>query len=341
MRPTAGEDTLITCPTCATTANSEMARSAVPLPDSLLDADDCTATLVDLPEIQSLGIAITRNRDSLNLIKIRKRHPNARPVPLGRPLDDWNTIAILLDEACSSLDEETVMEVVEKALGGQSPSSIWPQPPSYDVTDLRTAQGGEACIKCRRPLLAETSIEIGHTFLLGTKYSKALDASFARSGLIAGDQQQSRAFFQMGCYGIGVSRLLGAIAEVCADAKGLIWPVPVAPYEVCLLATSQTIAREVLAALPSPTPSVHGEKQDVVVDDRYEMSFGKRMKDAELSGYPFLVVAGRHWQQEHKLEVQIRATGDSTLCTAENLLAVLAACRASAIGVQLQSSGSP
>lgn len=338
--PAAGEDTLITCRTCATSANSEMARSAVPLPSSLLDADHCTTTLVDLPDTRSLGIAITRNQDSLNLVKIRKRYPNARTVLLGRPLDDWNTLSVLLDEACASVDEETAMELVEKALGGQSPRSIWPQPPSYEVTDLRTARDKDACVQCNRPLLAETSIEIGHTFLLGTKYSEALDASFARSGAGTGPQPQPRAFFQMGCYGIGVSRLLGSIAEVCADAKGLVWPVAVAPYEVCILATSQAIAREVLATLPSPDPSVRAQEQDVIIDDRYEMSFGKRMKDGELSGYPFLVIAGRHWQQEQKLEVQVRSTGDSTLCTAENLLALLADCRASASGARLRSSGS-
>lgn len=311
-----------------------MANSAIPPPHNLLDVDDCTTTLIDLPETQSLGVAITRRSDSLNVVKVRKKHPGARIVTLGRPLDDWNTVTVLLDEACSSVDEETAVELVEKALGRQSPSSVWPQPPSYEVTDLRTAKEGEACIRCSRPLAGETSIEIGHTFLLGTKYSKALEASFARSCPVEGKQQQSKAFFQMGCYGIGVSRLLGSIAEVNADAKGLVWPAPVAPYEVCLLATSQAIVGEVLAAISQTSSRDHEQEADVIVDDRYGISFGKRMKDGELSGYPFLVVAGRHWQQERKLDVQVRATGESMLCNAENVIAVLRDKRASALAAK-------
>ena len=93
--------------------------------------------------------------------------------------------------------------------------------------DLRLVQAGEACPDCGQPLKIRRAIEVGHVFKLGVKYSKALNALFLDD---AGQQQPAI----MGCYGIGVTRTLQAVIEQCNDKDGIIWPVSVAPYTVCL-----------------------------------------------------------------------------------------------------------
>src|SRR4030095_9692708 len=93
--------------------------------------------------------------------------------------------------------------------------------------DFRTVQAGELCVASDQPLKIRRAIEVGHVFKLGTKYSKALNSTF-----LAEDGQRHHCI--MGCYGIGITRTLQAIIEQCNDKDGIIWPMSVAPYEVCL-----------------------------------------------------------------------------------------------------------
>src|SRR6202008_4805906 len=93
--------------------------------------------------------------------------------------------------------------------------------------DLRLVRAGEPCIQCGRPLQIRRAIEVGHVFKLGTKYSEALKAYFLDE---AGKQQPAI----MGCYGIGVTRTLQAVIEQSHDDNGVIWPISVAPYTVCI-----------------------------------------------------------------------------------------------------------
>ena len=93
--------------------------------------------------------------------------------------------------------------------------------------DLRMVKEGEACRKCDRPLKVQRAIEVGHVFKLGTKYSEALHAYFLDE---SGKQQPAI----MGCYGIGVTRTVQAVIEQSHDANGIIWPISVAPYSVCI-----------------------------------------------------------------------------------------------------------
>ncbi len=93
--------------------------------------------------------------------------------------------------------------------------------------DLRTVAAGEPCVKCGKPLKIRRAIEVGHVFKLGTKYSEKLNATFL-------DVDGSRKPEVMGCYGIGVTRTLQAVIEQCNDKDGVIWPLSVAPYQVCI-----------------------------------------------------------------------------------------------------------
>jgi prolyl-tRNA synthetase len=109
----------------------------------------------------------------------------------------------------------------------------------------------------------------------------------------------------MGCYGVGISRILGAVAEHKADDKGLAWPRAIAPFDVVVMPTSGSIDEQTMALydrLVSETPF------EVALDDRKE-SFGWKMRDADMTGYPVAVILGKAWRERGMCEVQCRSLG--------------------------------
>jgi prolyl-tRNA synthetase len=164
--------------------------------------------------------------------------------------------------------------------------------------DLRTVSAGEPCVKCGKPLKIRRAIEVGHVFKLGTKYSEALGATFL-------DVDGSRKPSVMGCYGIGVTRTLQAIIEQGNDKDGVIWPLGVAPYQVCLTP---------LAAAPDSQPMQLAEKfyaeltargVDVILDDRDERP-GVKFKDSELVGFPIRIGLGEKSLAKGEVEIKPR-----------------------------------
>lgn len=304
-----GEDTLITCPSCNYVANSELAKSSAAPPPDMLNELDVSAHLLDLPTENALGIAILGKDKPFNMNKVKGVDPEARLLPaLTRDIDSWDSLSILLDETCVTVDGEALMNIINRTLNDTPPMTVWPMPPSYTVGDFRVAEGGEKCTKCGSNLQATTSIEVAHTFLLGTRYSQALDLTFARTH----QAKQGKEYYQMGCYGIGVTRLMGSIAELQCDEKGLRWPESSAPYRVCIIVLdnsnlddAKTLASEI--------------DTDVVIDDRFDQSFGKRIRDAELIGYPYVAVLGREWQNGRKVEIHARSTGQKESMTEAEL----------------------
>ncbi|CAG8768501.1 21361_t:CDS:1, partial [Gigaspora rosea] len=133
------------------------------------------------------------------------------------------------------------------------------------------------------PLKSNRAIEVGHTFLLGTKYSDPLKATFAPENPLYKGELLS---IQMGCYGIGVSRMIAAIIESSHDSKGIIWPPSVAPYRVCIIpgGDEPEITEKTRSLYDFLTSECDGLNDEVLIDDRMNLSFGYRMKDAELLG---------------------------------------------------------
>ena len=130
-----------------------------------------------------------------------------------------------------------------------------------------------SCPKCEgTKLSSKKGLEIGHTFLLGTKYSQALDAKLK-------NQNGKVTLMEMGCYGIGVSRLLAAIVEASHDDKGIIWPSIVAPFQYYII----PIDSEKINLLPN-------DIQNGLLDDRPNLSFSHKFKDALLTGIPYIIV---------------------------------------------------
>lgn len=156
---------------------------------------------------------------------------------------------------------------------------------------LLRARTGDDCPSCggAGTLQVERAIELGHTFYLGTRYSAPLGLRVqAEGGVAAGELTPL-----MGCYGIGISRVLGAVADYGADARGLHWPRAIAPFEVVVVAAGpQAAAAEgVYDALAGSSSA-----SEVLLDDR-NVSLPYKLKDADLTGYPVVVVVGAAWRR--------------------------------------------
>ena len=161
------------------------------------------------------------------------------------------------------------------------------------------------CPKCKKgKLTSEVAIELGHIFQLGTKYSKALGTQFL-------DKDGKRKDIIMGCYGIGVSRVIAAIVEKHNDDKGIIWSKETAPFDVEILPL-QIEDGEIESLANQYELDLTAEGLEVLVDDRNERP-GRKFNDADLIGIPLCVVIGKRNLVEGKVEIKVRKTGEAIL----------------------------
>jgi prolyl-tRNA synthetase len=161
---------------------------------------------------------------------------------------------------------------------------------------------GDACPRCGQPVRLVRSVEAAHTFQLGTKYSTVMPGGTFVSE--EGDEQP----FSMGCYGMGVSRLLAVLAEEYHDDKGLMWPAAVAPYQVHLVALGAGRSPEVADAADRAYQGLLEAGIEVIYDDR-DLSPGVKFKDADLLGIPMRLVVGAKGLARGIAELRVRSTG--------------------------------
>jgi prolyl-tRNA synthetase len=181
--------------------------------------------------------------------------------------------------------------------------------------DLRTVTAGEPCVKCGKPLKIRRAIEVGHVFKLGTKYSEALNATFL-------DTDGSRKPSVMGCYGIGVTRTLQAVIEQCNDKDGVIWPLSVAPYQVCITPLAVAPESEVMKLAEKIYAELTAKAVDVILDDRDERP-GVKFKDSELVGFPIRIGIGEKSLAKGEVEIKPRAGALQSVKIEDALAAVL------------------
>ena len=187
--------------------------------------------------------------------------------------------------------------------------------PLKETFDLRMAAASDPCPKCGTPLELVHGIEVGHVFKLGTKYSEALGASFL-------DEHEQRHPLIMGCYGIGVNRILAGLAETSYDEDGLIWPLSIAPFEVELISLAGKKDPETKIAADKLYQQFREAGVDVLYDDR-ELRPGVKFKDADLIGIPLRVVVGSKGLQAGEIEVKWRTADEAEkIPVAEILIAV-------------------
>jgi prolyl-tRNA synthetase len=185
---------------------------------------------------------------------------------------------------------------------------------SERVVDVRKAIGGDRAIhNPEQTLQSARGIEVGHIFQLGTKYSKAMGATYT-------NEQGEEVPLVMGCYGFGVSRLAQAAVEQSYDKDGIIWPVAIAPYHVIISVPNVGDAQQMEAAQKLYT-QLNEAGIETLLDDRNERA-GVKFKDADLIGIPYRIVTGRSLQAG-KVEVVERATRKSQELVLEEVASTL------------------
>jgi prolyl-tRNA synthetase len=166
--------------------------------------------------------------------------------------------------------------------------------------DIAAVKEGDLCPKCGKPLKITKGIEVGHIFKLGTVYSEPMNATFL-------DENGKAKPFIMGCYGIGVSRLIAAAIEQNHDDKGIIWPKEIAPFVVDII-VGDVKKEEQLDFATNLYEELNKAGVKTIVVDSSE-SFGPKIADFELVGFPIGVIVGKKLKSG-KVEIRDRKTGD-------------------------------
>jgi len=218
--------------------------------------------------------------------------------------------------------DHTVMETVNAVTGAnKNEKHLVNVNPLRDFSqtkcdDLRNAADGDPCPRCSGKLIIRSAIEVGHVFKLGTKYSESLDAKFL-------DADETQKTIIMGCYGIGVNRIVAGLVETSYDESGIIFPVNLAPYEVVIC--PMKVTDETMMELAK---KLHDELEeqgiDCLVDDRDQRA-GVKFKDADLIGFPLRIVIGDKGLTEGKLEIKWRWEKESTMLPIADAVSGLAA----------------
>ena len=164
-------------------------------------------------------------------------------------------------------------------IGGANPGRDFPEP---EYGDFTTVFAGDPCPRCGTKLEIYRGIEVGHVFKLGTKYSESMNCRFL-------DEKGERQPMIMGCYGLGIGRTVAAAVEQSHDADGIIWPMPIAPFEavVTIIGKEENVA----AAATEAYEKLRAAGIDVLLDDRDERP-GVKFKDADLIGFPLRIAVG-------------------------------------------------
>jgi len=240
-------------------------------------------------------------------------HFGTRPGYLG-PIDLKQPVKVVADrEVALMADWICGANEVDFHLTGVNWGRDLPEPDL--VADLRNVVAGDPSPDGKGVLAIERGIEVGHIFYLGTKYSKAMDATFL-------DEDGKPKVFEMGCYGIGITRLPAAAIEQNHDERGIIWPDAIAPFTVVVCPIGMDRSADVKAAAEKLHDELAAAGVDVMLDDRGERP-GAMFADWELIGVPHRVVISDRGLKEGQLEYQHRRDAAATKVPAAEVFAFL------------------
>lgn len=328
-----GEAQIVYCEHCRYAANVEIS-AALPTPWPV--AEGGTMEAVDTPGVKTVDelsaflsvppqriiktllyvaddqpvAALVRGDRELNEVKLAKIL-NVTQLRLATPaeIEEWTGAPVGFAGPVGlegiPLIADTELEGATGAVTGGNAADVhyvnvaWGRDFQADrVADIRIAQAGDLCPRCReKPLQGASGIEVGQVFKLGTKYSEALGAVFTA-------EDGTERPFVMGCYGIGVTRTMAAVIEQHHDADGIIWPPSVAPYQAVVVPIdiNKSDQREAAERLYK---ELWAAGIDTVLDDRDERP-GVKFKDADLIGYPARLTVGPRALAEGRVELKWR-----------------------------------
>lgn len=334
VRSEAGEDWIATCSNCDYRANTEKATSALSAVDDGEPGDlerfptpglrTIKALAEAHPDIASperqiktlvysldgeLTLALLRGDHDLQEQKLMDATA-AGEIRSGRP-EEVRELLGADPGSLGAVGVEGIKVIADSALKGRVNMTTGANEDDWhykgvsvdrDISvdqwsDLRAVGSGEPCVNCGEPIELWKGIEVGHIFKLGTKYSEAFGA------YVQDEDGQSHPII-MGSYGIGVERAMAAVVEANSDDSGIMWPVPVAPYEVVI-----TVVRADDEATMKAAESLYSELEsggvEVLLDDRVERP-GVKFADSELIGIPFRVTVGPRGVSSGVLELTER-----------------------------------
>ena len=346
-----GEDTVITCPACGYTANAEKASGVY---HELSAEDEESLEAVSTPGVKTIdGLAQYLNisdektfkavfymadgevvfvtiRGDLEVNDIKLK--NALRASDLRLADDQEVAkAGLVAGSASAIGIHDIKRVGDLSItrgnnfvvGGNKPDTHlrganYPRDFQVDIlTDIALARPGQGCPNCGQPLEAIRGVEVGHIFKLGTFFSEALSANYL-------DREGQHQPIIMGCYGIGVGRLLAAAIEQNHDDKGIMFPAPIAPYQVHLVGLN--LADEQVA---EEAERLYQELKDqgieVLYDDRTDQTAGVKLNDVDLLGLPVRLVVSPRNVKAGVVEFKQRLDETSSLVPAGEVVATLQA----------------
>ncbi len=328
-----GEDKVIQCPACNYAANQEKAEvgetapatrradapayEAKPTPGKKTIRDVCQFLKVDESTSGKLLVfladgkpaaVLVRGDHEANEAKVRRAlgasvlapaDPETIQKATGAPMGFLGPIAIkipmIVDRAVASMETIVVGgNEVDVHLTGVVPGRDFPLD---RLADVRNADEGDPCPRCGAAMIVKAGLEIGHVFKLGVKYSKAMGANYL-------DEKGTEIPLIMGCYGIGVNRIVAAAVEACHDANGIVWPLNLAPYQVAVVPL-QVNNKDVMDAAEEIERRLSDAGVDVILDDRDQRP-GFKFKDVDLIGIPLRVVIGERGLKDGVVEMKWR-----------------------------------
>ena len=334
-----GEDEVVFCEGCGYAANIEKATSGIPR-TAAREANAATEkfatpgvvtiealtkvpysvpsnrqikTLVYMADSKPL-IVLIRGDDQLNETKFAAKTGAAQI----RPATPDEIFALLgahpgsLGAVTASLKSREISILADERLNGANDMTTGANEDGFHLrnvslerdikvtqwVDVRTVTAGEPCAKCGKPLKIRRAIEVGHVYKLGTKFSDPFGASFLA-------EDGTRKLCLMGCYGIGVTRTLQAVIEQCNDKDGIIWPLSVSPYRVCITPLNVDPNSEVMKLAEKFYAELTARGVDVILDDRDERP-GVKFKDADLVGFPIRLGIGEKSLAKGEVEIKPR-----------------------------------
>ena len=344
-----GEDNIVSCDTCNYVTNEELTE----FKSGKVTKHNPEDLIENVSEPSGLNFnswnGVTKDRTTLVVAILPKRAKTS-----GKDEQSWRSTRVnrhALKRVFSELDlgvEEPLIEfqktpssqrkilpVFDERLPPKSRTAkefapiftdsklIHYAPTDEDMLHASTAnlirpEAGDACPRCENGTIKiQPAIELGHTFHLGTRYSEPLGATFptpTKPDSTINEASPSTPI-QMGCHGIGVSRLIATMADILADSRGLNWPSVIAPFQAVVISTNSQKAEGHLvydlltSSRTSDDQSRMSVEIDTILDDRANRDFGWKLKDADMIGYPVIVVIGRDWKTKSMVEVQCRRLG--------------------------------
>ena len=347
----AGEDALAICSQCDYAANVEQAPAMPPVGKragaSLEMRQVDTPGQHSITEVSSfLGIApqqtiktllvhgaegpvalVLRGDHELNEIKAEKLPRVLKPLALVSPEEVKQaagcepgsvgpvglSIPVIADESALRLSDFVCGANHDgKHLTGVNWGRDLPEP---EMADIRNIEAGDPCPACDGPVVIKRGIEVGHIFKLGTKYSESMGASCL-------DKDGKAVTMPMGCYGIGISRIVAAAIEQSHDDKGIIWPASIAPFDVAIVPIGMHKSEKVASMVNELYEKLRQLGISVLLDDRNERP-GVMFADIELIGIPHRIVVGDRGLDNGVVEYKSRTRSDSEDYPVADIIGVL------------------